>query len=343
MNYHVSIVHGGSFENVEAPLSINATSHQGIIQALEEIAGLKNIKISHRGRTLKPTDRLPPDGARIFVSGESLPAEKMEVEFPTVTPEQMNEAKNIIKTYGSSRNPIRHDFNTLASEMMRSVYKNYPKLARKDPIGAKICVSAGQADGALFIDCLNKELYKKHPLIQHVLMDIAKKTKESSATFARNIGIDPAILPQILAASAPAHLRAQMRAQQQANAAHARALSAKHQYTSPFEAASANITQDMLTQAIASAVSNPLPPPPPNPSNAPSTSSSNPPIPGTENLQNILSHQVQAMNKRIEDGMAQMREMGIMQQTTEEVARAFLMRSGGNVERAVQLIFETMQ
>ena len=157
MRYNVSIVHGGTFENVEAPLSIDITSFQGIVSALEEIAGiflpflrylkyfqgLKDMRICHRGKILKPTDRLPPDGARLFVSGSSTTQEEMEVEFPIVTQEEMNKAKNLIKTYGSSRNPIRHDFNTLASEMMRSVYKNYPKLARKDPIGAQICVSAG--------------------------------------------------------------------------------------------------------------------------------------------------------------------------------------------------------
>ena len=102
------------------------------------------MKISHRGKILKPTDRLPADGAILFVSGSTPKQEEMEVEFPVVTQEEMNNAKNLIKTYGSSRNPIRHDFNTLASEMMRSVYKNYPKLAKKDPIGAQICVSAGK-------------------------------------------------------------------------------------------------------------------------------------------------------------------------------------------------------
>jgi len=203
MHYNVSIVHGGTFENVEAPLSIDATSFQGIISAVEEIAGLKDMKISHRGKILKPTDRLPADGAILFVSGSTPKQEEMEVEFPVVTQEEMNNAKNLIKTYGSSRNPIRHDFNTLASEMMRSVYKNYPKLAKKDPIGAQICVSAGKADGSLFIDCLNKELYKKHPLIQYVLMEIAKKTRESAAFFAKKAGVDPAIMPQILAHSAP--------------------------------------------------------------------------------------------------------------------------------------------
>ncbi|CBY32722.1 unnamed protein product [Oikopleura dioica] len=191
MRYNVSIVHGGTFENVEAPLSIDITSFQGIVSALEEIAGLKDMRICHRGKILKPTDRLPPDGARLFVSGSSTTQEEMEVEFPIVTQEEMNKAKNLIKTYGSSRNPIRHDFNTLASEMMRSVYKNYPKLARKDPIGAQICVSAGKADGSLFIDCLNKELYKKHPLIQFVLMEIAKKTRESASSFAQNLGWAP--------------------------------------------------------------------------------------------------------------------------------------------------------
>ena len=40
MHYNVSIVHGGTFENVEAPLSIDATSFQGIISAVEEIAGI---------------------------------------------------------------------------------------------------------------------------------------------------------------------------------------------------------------------------------------------------------------------------------------------------------------
>ena len=39
MHYNVSIVHGGTFENVEAPLSIDITSFQGIISKLEEIAG----------------------------------------------------------------------------------------------------------------------------------------------------------------------------------------------------------------------------------------------------------------------------------------------------------------
>lgn len=43
MHYNVSIVHGGTFENVEAPLSINTTSFQGIISALEEIAGLRRL------------------------------------------------------------------------------------------------------------------------------------------------------------------------------------------------------------------------------------------------------------------------------------------------------------
>jgi len=40
---------------------------------------------------------------------------------------------------------------------------------------------------------LNKELYKKHPLIQFVLMEIAKKTRESASSFAQKAGIDPAI------------------------------------------------------------------------------------------------------------------------------------------------------
>lgn len=110
------------------------------------------MKISHRGKVLKASDRLPPDGARLFVSGTSMREEEMDVEFPTVTQEEMNKAKNIIKTYGNSRNPIRHDFNTLASEMMRNVYKNYPKLARKDPIGAQICVSAGTSSVQLFLN-----------------------------------------------------------------------------------------------------------------------------------------------------------------------------------------------
>ena len=107
--------------------------------------GLKDMRISHRGKILKATDRLPPDGAHIFVSGSTPKQEAMEVEFPVVTQEEMNKAKNLIKTYGSSRNPIRHEFNTLASEMMKSVFKNYPNFARKDPIGAKICVSAGNS------------------------------------------------------------------------------------------------------------------------------------------------------------------------------------------------------
>jgi len=336
MRYNVSIVHGGTFENVEAPLSIDITSFQGIVSALEEIAGLKDMRISHRGKILKPTDRLPPDGARLFVSGSSTTQEEMEVEFPIVTQEEMNKAKNLIKTYGSSRNPIRHDFNTLASEMMRSVYKNYPKLARKDPIGAQICVSAGKADGSLFIDCLNKELYKKHPLIQFVLMEIAKKTRESASSFAQNAGIDPAIMPQILAHSAPPHMRPGL---QRANLPAAQ--------RAPAGGSAASITQDMLSQALAGALQNPLLAPNANAAAAASssgTSLNNQTSDETANaLATNMAAQIEAMNKKIEEGMAQLRDMGIMQQTTEDIARAILRRSGGNVERAVQLIFETMQ
>jgi len=332
MHYNVSIVHGGTFENVEAPLSIDATSFQGIISAVEEIAGLKDMKISHRGKILKPTDRLPADGAILFVSGSTPKQEEMEVEFPVVTQEEMNNAKNLIKTYGSSRNPIRHDFNTLASEMMRSVYKNYPKLAKKDPIGAQICVSAGKADGSLFIDCLNKELYKKHPLIQYVLMEIAKKTRESAAFFAKKAGVDPAIMPQILAHSAP---RAGL--PRQANPAAQRAAGA---------AGPASITQDMLSQALAGALQNPLLA---ANANAPAAASSsgtslnNQTSEAANALASNMAAQIEAMNKKVEEGLVQLRDMGIMQQTTEDVARAILRRSGGNVERAVQLIFESMQ
>ena len=51
MHYNVSIVHGGSFENVEAPLSIDITSFQGIISTLEEIAGISLInKLYYKDR-----------------------------------------------------------------------------------------------------------------------------------------------------------------------------------------------------------------------------------------------------------------------------------------------------
>ena len=137
------------------------------LKILKCFQGLKDMRISHRGKILKPTDRLPPDGAHLFVSGSTPKQEAMEVEFPVVTQEEMNKAKNLIKTYGSSRNPIRHDFNNLASQIMTSVYKNYPRLARKDPIGAKICVTAG-----------NNKIYETFEsiFVQEKLMDHCSST-----------------------------------------------------------------------------------------------------------------------------------------------------------------------
>ncbi|CBY32720.1 unnamed protein product [Oikopleura dioica] len=103
----------------------------------------------------------------------------------------------------------------------------------------------------------------------------------------------------------------------------------------------------MLSQALAGALQNPLLAPNANAAAAASssgTSLNNQTSDETANaLATNMAAQIEAMNKKIEEGMAQLRDMGIMQQTTEDIARAILRRSGGNVERAVQLIFETMQ
>ena len=48
-----------------------------------------------------------------------------------------------------------------------------------------------------------------------------------------------------------------------------------------------------------------------------------------------FSAQVAALAQAVESGIAQLREMGILAQTTEENARRILRETGGNVEATI--------
>ena len=50
--------------------------------------------------------------------------------------------------------------------------------------------------------------------------------------------------------------------------------------------------------------------------------------------------EIAALAQAVENGINQLREMGILEMTTEEEARRILQENGGNVEAAINMILQ---
>jgi len=308
MVYSVILVNGGDYSNIDAPLAIDGANfcalEKEIISSFELDTNSKLI-LSYCGEVLKGSSRLPRDGATILASVKNAGNQSCFVQSsnPPTQNTQFDEAYRFLRHHQSNaRSPIRERLRLVIESHLEKRYISYPDFCRTDIDGARLCSNYDLFMASALVD---KKVAQNHEIIQLLLIEIFKEVKAKLAsTMAASSGAaGPSIVPFGGLPTVPSV--------QQPN----RAQSSNR--------STSLITPQMLSQALSAAAGNI-------------------PTPATNAANTGMMNEVAALSKAVDNGIRQLREMGILAQTTESNARRILQENGGNVEAAVNRILESL-
>jgi len=323
MSFSVVLLNGGDFQNVNAPIKVKAESYKELQDQIKDNFGIDQndeLMISYCGMLLSPKTELPQtNGAPLFVSvrqniisKSAFGSENREdAPFNKAIPDALQYMQKIM----NPRSPPNQ--REIVVDVIRNVldrrWKKYPALCCKDPTGADLASKAER-----FLQLLDPKIIRKHEIIGTLLVDIHRISQQkllhtvkanptnSNAPNPNQASTVPTASPFINAANNQAG-----------------------QQSRP-----GPITANMLQQALQAAANNMQ-------ATGQTVQSS---LSGqNQNLQQAAQGvvgEIAALAQAVENGINQLREMGILEMTTEEEARRILQENGGNVEAAINMILQ---
>jgi len=310
MTFSVVLVNGGDFSNVDAPLEIQATSLEELTNEVKNNFGLDQsveLVITYCGL---PVTQLPRPGAPLYVSVKQ--SEKSAFSFQATGDanfrKEVGEALEYIRHNTDRRRPPGHREKVLSviKGVLERRWRKYPELCSADLQGANLCSSFER-----FMRCLDPKIIRKHEIIIQMVLDIHRIAQQKMLNTVQ---------------ARPAN-QAAPSAQNFINAALGQGSSSGSDTTNQ------RVTQDMLTQALQSVQAT-----------MQATGQSPAQLTGpNQNLaqaaQGVVS-EIAALAQAVDRGIVQLREMGILDLTTEAEARRILQDNGGNVEAAINTILQ---
>jgi hypothetical protein len=307
MGYSVVLIHGGEYSNIQAPLMMEAATLGALEHSVIDNFELKNdtkLTLTYCGEILRHSQKMPRDGATIFASvAHALQGDTIPTQPPTQSMNQFDEAFRFLNRHTDhrQRSPIREKVRQIIELQLEKRYASHPALCHADIEGARICSSYDMFVAAALTD---KKLAEKHKLLQRLVVGVFKEAKTKLPAMLPP-GIGGPIVPFGGGASSnqpSSQTRSANPARTQSNAL---------------------ITPQMLSQALSAAAGGGAAR---GQTATPSTSA---------------NAQVAALSQAVENGIQQLREMGILAQTNEANARRILAETGGNVEAAINRILES--
>lgn len=316
MTFSVVLINGGDFSNIDAPLEIEANSFEQLTTQVKSNFGLDQTEdqkvdliVTYCG---VPITQLPRPGAPLFVSVKATLTSAFahhssgDVNYR----KEVGEALEYIRHNTDRRRPPGHREKILSviKNVIERRWKKYPQLCAADLHGANLCSSLER-----FVKCLDPKIIRKHEIIVQMVLDIHRiaQQKMLNTVQAKPAGTNQA------APSAQNFINAALGQGGQSS-----------QSTNQ-----SGITQDMLTQALQSVQAT-----------MQATGQSPAQLDGAnQNLaqaaQGVVS-EIAALAQAVDRGINQLREMGILDLTTEAEARRILQDNGGNVEAAINTILQ---
>lgn len=326
MTFSVELINGGDFQNVGTPIKIEGETYAELEKNIKENFGLEEkteLMIMHCGTLLSKTSSLPSGDAPLFVSVKMSEIKSVfqntNQNEAVFRPEYKNlpAAAGYIKRHLDKRNPYREQVINVAKNVLDRRWKKYPQICQNDLFAANLCATLERFLQIASSEKAVKEMSRKHELIATLILDIHRIAQQKllntvQATQGNNptSSSTPSALPFINAALGSSN---------QAN---------------PSNENRGSITADMLQQALASAQAS-----------MQQTGQSTQQLQGTENrnlgqaAQEVVS-EMAALAQAVENGITQLREMGILEMTSEADARRILQENGGNVEAAINSILQ---
>jgi len=322
MSFSVVLLNGGDFQNVNAPIKVQAGNYKELQDQIKENFGIDQndeLMISYCGMLLSSSTELPQTtGAPLFVSVRQIQNTKsafgLEKKEDAPFNKAIPDALQYIQKVMNPRAPPNQ--REVVIDVIRNVldrrWKKYPALCCKDPIGADLVSKAER-----FLSLLDPKIIRKHEIIGSLLVDIHRISQQKllhtvkanpsnpNAQNPNQSGTVPTASPFINAAnnqagqSRPGPITANMLQQ-------------------ALQAAANNIQQ--TGQTVQSSLSG-----------------------QNQNLQQAAQGvvgEIAALAQAVDNGINQLREMGILEMTTEEEARRILQENGGNVEAAINMILQ---
>jgi len=247
---------------------------------------------------------MPRDGATIFASVAHAQPDTIPTQSATQSINQFDEAFRFLNRHTDPRHrsPIREKIRQIIELQLEKRYAAYPALCHADIEGARMCSSYDMFVAAALTD---KKIAEKHKLLQRLVVEVFKEAKTKL----------PAMLPPGIATG---NTIVPFGGGSSSNQPSSQTRSANPTRPQP----NALITPQMLSQALSAAASG----------GAARGQSATP--------ANSANAQVAALSQAVENGIHQLREMGILAQTNEANARRILAETGGNVEAAINRILE---
>jgi hypothetical protein len=322
-SFSVELINGGDFQNVGTPIKIEANSFIELENNIKNNFDLDpnaELLIMHCGTLLSATSPFPTGDVPLFVSVKKHEIKSSFQHTNPVEPKFRPEFSNLgtaagyIKRHLDKRNPNRERVINVIKNVLDRRWKKYPNLCRNNLFAANLCSSLDRFLQLVLSEKKCLEMSRKHELICLLILDIHRisqqkllNTVQASPGNASTSSSAPSAMPFINAALGN---------------------------PSNQSAGSNAITADMLQQALASAQAS-----------MQQTGQSTDQLQQTENrnlgqaAQEVVS-EMAALAQAVDNGIKQLREMGILDQTTEAVARRILQENGGNVEAAINSILQ---
>lgn len=324
MSFSVVLLHGGDFQNVNAPIKVQAASYKELQDQIKDNFGIDQndeLMISYCGMLLSSKTELPQtNGAPLFVSVRQNIVSQSKSAFGSEKKEDapfnkaIPDALQYIQKVMNPRAPPNQ--REIVVDVIRNVldrrWKKYPDICRKDPTGADLVSKAER-----FLQLLDPKLIRKHELIGTLLVDIHRISQQKLLHTIKANPNNPIAQNSNQAGTVPT-------ASPFINAANSQAGTSRP----------GPITANMLQQALQAAANNMQ-------ATGQTVQSS---LSGqNQNLQQAAQGvvgEIAALAQAVDNGINQLREMGILDMTTEEEARRILQENGGNVEAAINMILQ---
>jgi len=282
---------------MDAPLSIQASSLDNLKQEIIQSFDLDPMSALMLAYCGKKLTELPRDGATIFASVILKNSKSRPPKVDVNSAEQKSKLQDALKLFHQHmKNP-----RILLREKIRNVIEsNLIKRYEKYPV---ICEN--DQSGARLAENMDlffstfaggKKVYQDHPIIQVLMVDIFEDLKNVVQAQPPTLGNFGGT--SFVPFGGPVAAPSGVRPMN----------------SNPSRAVNSPITSDMLSRALSAAAGQTSP--------ANDQAASN-------------AAQVAALAQAVESGIAQLREMGILAQTTEENARRILRETGGNVEATI--------
>lgn len=293
---------------MDAPLTMEANSFSSLENEIISTFDLKgSVSLMYCGKILSKDRPLPRDGATIYASVKQ-PSNHQKFSqsapAPPLNP-KFEEAVYFIHRHQNPRSPTREKLRQIVESHIEKRYQTHPNLCKKSIEGARLCSNYDLFIASILVD---KRVGLSYELIQSITVDIYLEAKEKFSSIsvgnpaATSSGI-PSIVPFGGVPAGNASTR-QNRNESRGNQM---------------------ITSAMLSQALSAA-----------------SGATRAGVAATPTQANQAAAEVAALSQAVESGLAQLRELGILAQTTEANAQRILVETGGNVEAAVNRILENL-